>query len=155
MVTVDLVPGNHTISMTLAGYSQLNAVINVSSTGVVTCVSVAGGNCNSSYTPGMQVSGMTVVGYLAPISTSTPTPTPTKTPTPTATPTPTSNICNWITNIGGRSVISAFHIMSLVSAYSGSQNLGFNVTASHIMGAVAYYSGNVSSGNALTGCAFV
>lgn len=74
--------------------------------------------------------------------------------TPTPTPVPSSSICAWITALGGRTAITAYNIMTLVSAYSGATSIGFTVTASHIMGAVAYYSGNVSSGNSLTGCAF-
>ncbi|MFH1769087.1 MAG: hypothetical protein ABH833_00275 [Parcubacteria group bacterium] len=134
MVVIDLAPGDHTVKWTLSGYSQLVAVINVGSTGIVTCKSVTGGSCGSSTSPGVVVSGSTVTGYLKSGE--------------------ISNICSWITGLGGRTAITAYNIMSLVSAYSGATNVGFTVTASHIMGVVAYYSGNVSSGNSLTGCAF-
>jgi hypothetical protein len=74
------------------------------------------------------------------------------------TPTPVPGICSWITGIGGWNAISAYNIMTLVSAYSGSTSIGFTVTAIHIMGTVAYYgakgTGNPSSGNNLTGCVF-
>ncbi len=75
------------------------------------------------------------------------------------TPTPTpSDICTWITAQGGWNAITAYNIMTLVSAYSGTTNIGFTVTAIHIMGTVAYYGAkgtdNPSAGNGLTGCGF-
>jgi len=144
MVVVNLTSGNHTVKMTLSGYYQLNAVINVSDTGFVTCVSVSGGSCGSSVPPSITISGTTVTGYLSSSST----------PTPTGTPVPSTDICNWIVGLGGWRSITSYSIMTLVGAYSGNQNVGFVVTSSHIMGAVAYYSGNVTSGNSLTGCSF-
>ena len=142
MVVVNLTPGDHTVKWTLSGYNTLESVITVSSTGAVSCKGVTGGSCNISTPPGVIVSGTTVTGYLKVSG------------TPTPTPVPSSSICAWITGLGGRTAITAYSIMTLVSAYSGATSIGFTVTASHIMGAVAYYSGNVTSGNSLTGCAF-
>lgn len=65
-----------------------------------------------------------------------------------------SLVCSWIISRGGWHLVSAFDIMTLVSAYSGQQNLGFTVSSAYIMGAVAYYSDNIVSGNNLTGCNF-
>ncbi len=138
MVVVDLAPGDHTIKWTLSGYSQLTAIINVGSTGIVTCKSVTGGSCGSSISPGVLVSGSTITGYIL----------------YGVTPTPSNDMCSWIVGLGGWDAIKAYDIMSLVGAYSGNVNIGFTVTSASIMGAVAYYSGNASSGNSLTGCVF-
>ena len=61
-------------------------------------------------------------------------------------------ICEWISSIGGWTNMSVFDIMTLVSAYLGNANIGFQVMSAYIMGAVAYYLDNDLSGNALTGC---
>jgi len=89
MVVVDLSPGSHTIRWDLPGYSQLVAVINVGTTGIVTCTSVTGGSCASSSPPGVTISGNTVYGYLF---ASAVTPTPVVTPTPTPSGAAISNI---------------------------------------------------------------
>jgi len=133
MVTVNLSPGQHTIEMTLAGYDTLKAVINVSSTGTVTCVSVLNGYCNSSAHPGVKIYYGAVTGYLK---------------------ASTVGACQWITGKGGWDGIVAYDIMSLVKGYTKQENLGFTVRSADIMGAIAYYSGNKTSGNSLTGCNF-
>ena len=131
MVTVNLSPGQHTIEMTLAGYATLKAVINVSSTGYITCVTVDGGSCSSSTTPRISISGKIVTGYLKESAV---------------------EMCQWTQTKGGWANIGAFNIMELVKGYTGEQGVGFTVKSADIMGAVAYYSNNRSSGNSLTGC---
>lgn len=133
MVTIDLAPGQHTIKMTLAGYDLLEATINVSSTGSVTCVSVVSGTCYRMYGPSIMISGNTVTGYLKESA---------------------INICTWISEKGGWDKLISFDIMTLVRAYTNQEDLGFEVKSADIMGAIAYYSGNATSGNQLTGCNF-
>ena len=66
-----------------------------------------------------------------------------------------ADICIWIIDLGGWESITAFDIMTLVSAYSGNTDVGFVVTAAHIMGCVAYYgASSPTNGNNLTGCEF-
>lgn len=142
MVTVQLTEGTHTIKWTLSGYGTLEAKISVSSSGVVTCTSVTGGSCGSTTPPGVKISGSLSAGYII---------------TGYLESGGESGICAWITGIGGWDKITAYDIMSLVSAYSGQKDLGFSVSSAYIMGAVSYYSnkgGSPSSGNSLTGCNF-
>jgi len=140
MVVASLVEGNNTITWTLDGYQQLTAIINVSPTGVATCVSVTGGLCKDSKAPTVIVAGTTITGYLAPSSQTTPT------------PSPSSGICDWITSKGGKSNLGSFDISTLVMAYLGFENLGFQVTSAHISGCIMYYLGVTNEGDTLTGC---
>ena len=133
MVSIELEPGSHTIKISLAGYSGLNATINVSNTGVVTCVSVTGGSCGSVTPPSIVVSGIVVLGYLKEL---------------------VADTCAWVIDLDGWESIAAFDIMALIKGYSGVEDLGFVVTSANIMGAIAYYSGNVESGNSLMECSF-
>lgn len=142
MVVFDLAPGNHTIVMTLSGYSTLTAVINVSTTGVVTCLNVTGGICGSSYAPGLVVSGTTVIGYLNSLSTVTPTPTST----------PSGMICSWISLKGGASSLSASSVFEIEDAYVGLRDIGFTPTLSEVLGTEDFYVGLMESGKNLTGC---
>ena len=133
MVTVNLLPGDHTVEMSLAGYTQFKGVINVSSTGTVFCVSVEGGACGASGLPGMSVSYNVVTAIMKAL---------------------TGDMCEWITGIGGWDNLVAYNIMTLVRAYAGKEDIGLEVGSSDIMGSIAYYSGNIESGNRLTGCNF-
>ena len=133
MVNVELEPGQHTIKISLANHSILEAVINISDTGTVTCVSVSGGLCGSATPPSIVISGIVVLGYLKELLTDT---------------------CAWVTDKGGWESVVTYDIMDLIKGYSGAIELGFTVTSAHIMGAIAYYSGNVESGNSLMRCSF-
>ena len=133
MVNVELEPGQHTVKMSLANHSILEAVINISGTGEVTCVYVTGGLCSSVTPPSIVVSGIVILGYLRELLTDT---------------------CAWVTDKGGWEAIVTFDIMALIRGYTGEEDLGFNVTSAYIMGAIAYYSGNVGSGNSLMECSF-
>lgn len=133
MVTINLEPGNHTIEMSLAGYTTFRGVITVSSTGAIYCVSVEGGSCGSQSQPGMTVFNNVVTAIMKASA---------------------GGMCEWISRKGEGSALTAYDIMSLVKSYAGQENIGFNVTSAYIMGAIAYYSGNKSSGNQLTGCVF-
>lgn len=135
MVDVDLSVGTHTIKMSLNGYDELIATINVDSAGAVTCIPNANINCNSHTPPGLIINTLSIIGYLK-------------------SSTGPAELCQWITNKGGPAGIVSFDIMLLVQDYIGAQDLGFNVTSADIMGAIAYYLGNNSSGNSLTGCNF-
>lgn len=133
MVLVDLTAGDHTIKWTLSGYSQLTAVINVSSTGAVTCKSVTGGSCGSSYPPGVVISGSTVTGYLASGAT----------PTPTPTPTPSPGYSNWVASMGGIAGIKGnlIAVGNIIDGYIGIVNLGFTVTLGNVGTTLDYYLG--------------
>ena len=133
MVTINLEPGNHTIEMSLAGYTTFRGVITVSSTGAIYCVSVDGGSCGSQSQPGMTIFNNVVTAIMK---------------------ASTEGMCEWVSGKGEWSALTAYDIMSLVKSYAGQENIGFNVTSAYIMGAIAYYSGNKSSGNQLTGCSF-
>jgi len=140
MVIASLIEGNNTITWTLAGYETLTAVINVSSAGVATCISVTGGLCKDSKAPTVIVAGTIITGYLAPLQSTTPT------------PGPSGGICDWINSKGGKSAIGSFDISTLVMAYLGFENVGFQVSSAHISGCIMYYLGITSEGDALTGC---
>ncbi len=117
--------------MTLSGYSQLTTVINVSSTGVVTCKSVTGGSCGSSIPPGVIVSGGAVTGYL--LSGVTPTPTPIPPTTYTA----------WVTSMGGTAGIKGNLVAmgNIIDGYIGIASLGFTVTLGNVGTTIDYYLG--------------
>lgn len=129
MVTVDLIPGDHTIKWALNGYSQLIAVINVSSSGSVTCKSVTGGTCGSSVSPGVLVSGSTVTGYL--LSSVTPT------------PVPVSSYTAWVSSKGGAAGLKGnlIAIGNIIDGYIGIVNLGFTVTLGNVGTTIDYYLG--------------
>lgn len=133
MVMINLEPGNHTIEMSLAGYATFRGVISVSSTGAVYCVSVEGGSCGAQSQPGMTIFNNVVTAIMKASA---------------------GGMCEWVSEKGEGSALTAYDIMSLVKSYAGQENIGFNVTSAYIMGAIAYYSGNKSSGNQLTGCGF-
>lgn len=65
-----------------------------------------------------------------------------------------TNICSWISNIGGANSVVAANINTLILGYAGAQNLGFIVTAANINGAVLYYAKATLPGNSITGCNF-
>ncbi len=67
---------------------------------------------------------------------------------------PVIDICNWIISIGGRTAITAYHIMTLVRGYLGQISLGYTVRMQDINGAIAYYLGWLDSGDMFTGCVF-
>ena len=133
MKSVNLAPGQHSISMSLANHNLLTAIISVSSTGAVSCVSVSGGSCGDTTPPGIVVSGITIIGYLKESL---------------------EDVCAWVAEKGGAIGIATFDIMSLIKGYSGETDLGFSVMSADIMGAIAYYSGNVESGNELMKCSY-
>ncbi len=129
MVVVDLTPGDHTIKWTLSGYSQLVAVINISSTGLVACKSVTGGSCSLSTPPGLIVSGSTVTGFLK--SAGTPT------------PVPVINYSAWVTSMGGASGIKSnlIAVGRIIDGYIGIASLGFTVTLGNVGTTIDYYLG--------------
>jgi hypothetical protein len=127
MVIVDLTAGEHTVKWTLSGYSQLIAVINVSSAGAVTCKSVTGGSCGSSTPPGVVVSGSTVTGYLL----------------SGATPTPTPGYNSWVASMGGATGIKGnlIAVGNIIDGYIGIASLGFTVTLGNVGTTIDYYLG--------------
>lgn len=140
MAVLQLTEGTHTIRWTLGGYQTLEAVISVSSTGFVTCVSVTGTSCTATGVPKITISnsstqGATVTGYLVQGAGA-------------------ANICAWITNKGGAGDLSIAEIMELVDARLGIKDIGFTPTNQQIMGAVDYRLGFISSGNSKTGCSY-
>jgi len=140
MVIASLVEGNNTITWSLDGYQTLTAIINVSPTGVATCISVSGGICKDNKAPTVIVAGTTITGYLAPEQQETPT------------PEPVGGICDWINAKGGKTALGSFDISTLIMAYLGFENVGFQVNTDHINGCIMYYLGITSEGDALTGC---
>lgn len=67
---------------------------------------------------------------------------------------PVIDICNWIISIGGRTAITAYHIMTLVRAYLLQISLGYTVRMRDINGAISYYLGFLDSGDMFTECVF-
>ena len=149
MVVVELTAGDHTVKWTLSGYNILNAVINVSSTGVVTCKSVTDGLCGGTALPRVSVSGSTVTGYLLSVAT------PTLTPIPTPVP---ADICSWITAQGGWNNLNwTNHVLKAYYVYIGAPGytIGYSpVTWDSVLGLYYYYIGLKSMGNSKTGCGF-
>jgi len=133
MVTVNLTPGVHSIELELAGYAIFKGVINVATGGTVYCMSVVDGSCGAYGMPGMSISVNVVTAILKEIS---------------------SDLCGWISGLGGWAELSAYDIMTTINGYVGQEDLGFNVLSAHIMGVIAYYSGNKINGDQLTGCSF-
>ena len=131
MVTINLTAGNHTIEWALNGYETITATINVSSTGIVSCISVIGGMCTNL----LSIVENTVTGLLKQIIIAAP-------------------VCDWISSIGGWQELATFDIMQLIQGYLNLINMEFTVSTAHIMGAIAYYNNQLLSGNALTGCEF-
>lgn len=130
LVSVDLTPGDHIIEWSLTGYETITATINVSDTGVLSCISVVAGTCAEL----INIVGNVVTGLLKEII--------------------PVGVCDWIVAEGGWESIVAFSIMDLVLGYLNLKDLGFTVTTGIIMGAIAYYNNQLSSGNTLTGCEF-
>lgn len=62
-----------------------------------------------------------------------------------------TSICSYISNIGGKTAITAANISALVTNYA-TGSLGFYSRAVDIQGALLWYAG--ASGNAVTGCNF-
>jgi len=131
MVLVNLVPGDHTIEWAMDGYETLTAIINVSVTGIVSCISVFTGICADF----ISIVGTTVTGLLKLIIVTAP-------------------VCDWISSVDGWQELATIDIMNLIQGYLNIIDLGFTVSTAHIMGAIAYYNNQMSSGNALTGCEF-
>lgn len=134
MTIFNLAPGEHTIKMSLNGYVDFQALITVSAVGVVSCVSVVNGTCQSKTPPSVVISANEVIGYLK--------------------SSVVGSTCIWITEKGGWDKLIVFDIMALVRGHVGEEDIGFDVKSADIMGAIAYYSGNIESGNQLTGCSF-
>jgi len=137
MVTIDLPTGDHTVKMTLSGYNTLNAVINVSAAGTVTCKSVADGACDGTGLPRVSVSGSTVTGYLS--SAATPTPTPTPAPTPV----PVTSYTAWVASKGGTAGIKGnlAAVGNIIDGYIGIASPGFTVTLGNVGTTIDYYLG--------------
>jgi len=133
VATLLLTTGVHTLKWTLSGYQPLEATISISSTGVITCLSITGGNCGSNTPPNLTISGNTITGNLLQSSS-------------------TATICTYIESSGGPAGLSIPEINTLVDAYIGFVNLGFTPTIPHILGAVDYMNGFIASGNSKTGC---
>lgn len=129
MVTVNLTPGEHTIEWTLNGYEPLSATINVSTTGIISCISVVAANCADV----ISIVGNTITALLKHIAVAAP-------------------MCDWISDVGGWQAVATFDIMDLIQGYLNIKDIGFDITTAHIMGAIAYYNNQLSSGNTLTGC---
>jgi len=140
--TITLTEENHRIVVTLVGFDDFDAWINVSSTGV-TCVSVSGSSpCPASGTPRLDVSGSTATISMNPRS--------------------TGGICDWITGFGGwKSIEWVNHVLAAYYVYIGvpGYTVGFSpVTWNDVLGLYFYYINQArndpSSGNAKTGCGF-
>jgi len=139
MVNIELEPGQHTIKMSLANHSLLNAMIDISDTGAVTCVYVTGGLCDIIVPPSVVVNGIVVSGYLketiAPVDIST-----------------------WIINAGGWDNLNwTDNILHAYYEYIGMPGYDVEyspITWDSILGLYYYYLGLKEEGNAKTGCAF-
>jgi len=131
----DLLPGDHVFDISYTGYQTLRAKINVSSTGVVTCVTVNGSSCPSSGTPRISISGSVVTVYLAVI-----------------------DICTFITNRGGWSHLDwTQDILKAYNTWMGAADIpiGYSpVTWDSVLGLYYYFMGDKSDGNLKTGCVF-
>lgn len=129
---VNLTPGDHEIEWSLDGHETLIAIINISSTGAVSCINVIVGTCLDK----ISIIGNTVSAMLKAI---------TEAPT---------NICEWIVSKNGANSVASYDIIELVREYVQPGGLDFTISTSDIMGLVAYYNNQLTSGNALTGCEF-
>lgn len=132
MATVNLTEGNHTIEWSLDNYETLSAVINISRTGTLTCISTVTGTCQKM----ISIAGNTITAILKSIIE------------------PPQEICKWITDKNGADSITSYDIIELVREYVQPGGLDFTVSTSDIMGLVAYYNKQLISGNTLTGCDF-
>lgn len=119
MVSVNLAPGNHTIEWSLDGYETITAVINVSTGGVLTCISTVTGTCAEL----ISILGSTITGLL-------------KSVTP-------DNFNDWILLKGGYGNIEGnLSLMGeFVDGYFGIVDLGFVPTLLDMGTFVDYYFG--------------
>ena len=128
MVMVSLTPGRHTIKMSLSGYETLNAEINVSTIGTISCVSVGSGMCGSATPPGVTVAGSTVIGYLkeSPV-------------------TPISSFDDWVLSKGGADGITGnlLAVGEIIDGYLGIKDFGFTVSLGNVGSVIDYYLGLV------------
>ena len=140
MVTVNLTPGNHTITWTLTGYDTLESVINVTTTGAVSCISVTGGACNTSTPPGVitlsTVPGQ-VTGYLIASAGGTPS------PTPPGTPAPSPEFLAWVAAKGGAAGIlhNSPALLEMIGGFIGTQNIGFTPVSANLLTTIRYFLG--------------
>jgi len=106
MVLVNLTPGNHTIVWSLDGYETITAVINVSTEGVLTCVSTITKTC----TELLNIVGSTITGLLQ--------------------STVPASFNDWIISKGGYEAIEGnLSLMGeFIDGYFGIINLGFTPT---------------------------
>lgn len=106
MVLVNLSPGDHTIIWSLDGYETITAVINVSTEGVLSCVSTVAGTCADL----VSIVGSTITGLLQ-----------------STTP---ASFNDWIISKGGYSEITGnLSLMGeFIDGYFGLTNLGFTPT---------------------------
>jgi len=134
MATVNLAPGDHTIEWVLEGYDPINAVINISLEGVVSCVSVGVGNCVDF----ISIVGATITALLK---------------------SSTYDICNWILSVGGWDNLNwSDHILKSFYVYIGTPNYTIDyspVTWNSVLGLYYYYIGLKDMGNNKTGCEFI
>ena len=124
MVVVDLSPGDHLIKWVLDGYSTLQATINVSTSGVITCKSVTGGTCSATVAPTIRISGSTITGYLKAGTTVT-------------------GYSGWVSSKGGSSGLlgNLQAVGEIIDGYFGIMNLGFTVTLANVGTTTDYYYG--------------
>lgn len=106
MVLVNLTPGDHTIEWSLNGYETITAVINVSTGGVLTCISTVTGTCAEL----VSLVGSTITGLLQ--------------------STVPASFNDWIISKGGYSAITGnLSLMGeFIDGYFGLINLGFMPT---------------------------
>uniref|UniRef100_A0A6M3M9H0 PEGA domain-containing protein n=1 Tax=viral metagenome TaxID=1070528 RepID=A0A6M3M9H0_9ZZZZ len=128
MTVFELEIGTHQVKWNLSGYNELNATIDVSSGGTITCVSVETGDCGGSGVPRVSISGNTVTGTLKETG---------------ITPPPTNDYNNWLTSKGGTAGLLSNlpALLEMCDAYLGFIQIGFNPTLSNLLTTCDYYLG--------------
>lgn len=135
LVSANLTPGNHTIEWAMEGYESITATINVSPTGILSCIGVIGGLCADL----ISIVGTTITGLMNQII-------------------PAENICYWISNIGGWDNLNwTNHVLKAYYVYLGAPGYLIEyspVTWNSVLGLYYYYIGSKEMGNSKTGCNF-
>lgn len=119
MATVNLTAGNHIIEWSLDGYETIIATINISSEGIVSCISVVTRTCAEV----INIVGLTITGLLKSIV--------------------PDNFDNWIISKGGYEAITGnLSLMGeFIDGYFGLTNLGFTPTLLDMGTFIDYYFG--------------
>lgn len=119
MVTVDLTSGDHIIEWSLAGYDPITATINVSSEGVLSCISVVAGTCADM----IDIAGSIITGLLK--------------------STAVTSLDDWILSKGGYAAMKGnlSAMGEFIDGYYGITDIGFTPTLLDMGTFVDYYYG--------------